>query len=67
MPKGLTKKWKILKWIGVNDFGIPGYGGYTNCGNSKGKTGLNMEAVPGMVWIFSGITNPTSNTKPILQ
>ena len=47
--------------MGVNDFGIPGYGGITHFGNSKGKTGLNMEAVPGTctVRIFSGKTNPT--------
>lgn len=38
-------------------------------GNSKGKTGLNMEAVPGTctVRIFSGITNPTPDPKPILS
>ena len=30
------------------------------------QEGLNMEAVPGMVRIFSGITNPTPDPKPIL-
>ena len=34
----------------------------------QGKTGLNMEAVTGTctVRIFSGITNPTPDPKPIL-
>ena len=34
---------------------IRGHGGITHFGNSEGKGGSNMEAVRGMVRIFSGI------------
>ena len=38
---------------------IRGHGGITHFGNSEGKGGSNMEAVRGMVRIFSGIAQLT--------
>lgn len=42
-----------------------GHGGKTYFGNSEGKGKLNIEAICGMVWIFSGSVKYSNLILPI--